>query len=128
MRVEVFRGGSSHAAQPEDLDVSDATFVRPDLTTFCRLDELGLVVVGQHLEPDRAVLACRVAVDPDDPEEGEADRWCRRCGGGGGRAGGAGAAAGGPPHGTACPGGWRRSRSDGDPRRCWSSSAATGAV
>jgi transposase len=61
--------------------VSDATFVRPDLTTFCRLDELGLVVVGQHLEPDRAVLACRVAVDPDDPEAGEADRWCRRCGG-----------------------------------------------
>jgi len=42
------------------------------LTTFCRLDELGLEVVGQRLEPDRAVLACRV-VDPDDR--------CRRCGG-----------------------------------------------
>jgi hypothetical protein len=55
--------------------VSDATFAHPDLTTFCRLDELGLVAVGQHLQPDRAVLACRVA-DPD-----EADRWCRRCGG-----------------------------------------------
>ena len=52
----------------------DATFTRPDLTTFCRLDELGLQVVGQHLEPDRAVLACRV-VDVE-----EADRWCRRCG------------------------------------------------
>ena len=24
-----------------------ATFVRPDLTTFCRLDELGLEAVGQ---------------------------------------------------------------------------------
>ena len=58
--------------------MSDATFVRPDLTTFCRLDGLGLVVVGQHLEPDRAVLACRVAADP---EVAEADRWCRRCGG-----------------------------------------------
>ena len=46
------------------------------MTTFCRLDELGLVVVGQHLQPDRAVLACRVA---DDAVE-EADRWCRRCG------------------------------------------------
>ena len=45
------------------------------MTTFCRLDELGLVVVGQHLQPDRAVLACRVA----DVVE-EADRWCRRCG------------------------------------------------
>lgn len=25
---------------------SDATFVRPDLSTFCRLEELGLVVTG----------------------------------------------------------------------------------
>ena len=39
----------------------DATFACPDLTTFCRLDELGLEVVGQRLEPDRAVLACRNA-------------------------------------------------------------------
>ncbi len=49
----------------------DATFACPDLTTFARLDELGLEVVGQRLEPDRAVLACRV-VEPDE--------WCRRCG------------------------------------------------
>jgi transposase len=49
----------------------DATFACPDLTMFCRLDELGLEVTGQRLEPDRAVLACRVA-DPD--------QWCRRCG------------------------------------------------
>jgi transposase len=51
--------------------VLDATFTRPDLTTFTRLDGLGLEVTGQLLEPDRAVLACRV-VEPDD--------WCRRCG------------------------------------------------
>jgi transposase len=56
--------------------VPDATFATPDVTTFCRLEELGLVVVGQHVQPDRAVLACRVA---DDAVE-EADRWCRRCG------------------------------------------------
>ena len=49
----------------------DATFAHPDLTTFARLDELGLEVVGQRLEPDRAVLACRVV---------EPDQWCRRCG------------------------------------------------
>jgi transposase len=49
----------------------DGTFSRPDLTKFCRLDELGLRVVGQRLEPDRAVLACRVV---------EPDQWCRRCG------------------------------------------------
>lgn len=49
----------------------DATFACPDLTTFCRLDELGLEVVGQRLEPDRAVLACRVVAS---------DQWCRRCG------------------------------------------------
>ena len=53
----------------------DATFGCPDLTTFCRLDELGLVVVGQRLEPDRAVLACRV-LEADDGTEG----WCERCG------------------------------------------------
>jgi transposase len=52
----------------------DATFACPDLTTFCRLDALGLEVTGQRLEPDRAVLACRVV--SSDP----ADRWCRRCG------------------------------------------------
>jgi len=51
--------------------VPDATFARPDLTAFARLDELGLVVVGQRLEPARAVLACRVL---------EPDQWCRRCG------------------------------------------------
>ena len=47
------------------------TFTTPDLTTFARLDGLGLVVLGQRLEPARAVLACRVS-DPDE--------WCRRCG------------------------------------------------
>ena len=36
----------------------------PDLSTVCRLDERGLEVTGQRLEPDRAVLACRV-VGPD---------------------------------------------------------------
>jgi len=51
--------------------VPDATFACPDLTTFCRLDELGLEVTGQRIESDRAVLACRVV---------EPDGWCRRCG------------------------------------------------
>jgi transposase len=55
--------------------VADATpaagFACADLSLFCRLDELGLEVTGQRLEPGRAVLACRV-VDPD--------RWCHRCG------------------------------------------------
>ncbi len=49
----------------------DATFACPDLTIFCRLDELGLEVTGQRIETARAVLACRVV---------DADRWCRRCG------------------------------------------------
>lgn len=48
-----------------------ATFATPDLTVFCRLDELGLVAVGQWLAPDRAVIECRVA---------EPDPWCRGCG------------------------------------------------
>jgi hypothetical protein len=49
----------------------DVTFASPDLTTFCRLDELGLEVFGQRLEPDRAFLFCRVT---------EAGQWRRRCG------------------------------------------------
>ncbi len=51
--------------------MTDATFTAPDVTTFCRLDELGLQVVGQRVERTRVVLACRV-VEPDE--------WCRRCG------------------------------------------------
>jgi hypothetical protein len=54
-----------HDATPE------AGFARADMTTFCRLDELGLEVTGQRLAPDRVVLACRVV---------ESDQWCRRCG------------------------------------------------
>lgn len=56
--------------------MADATAVADfgcaGLTAFCRLDELGLVVTGQRLDPDRAVLACPVV---------EADQYCRRCGG-----------------------------------------------
>jgi hypothetical protein len=41
--------------------VSDATVgagvACADPTTLCRLDELGLEVTGQRLDPDRAVLA-----------------------------------------------------------------------
>ena len=51
--------------------MSNATFDRPDLSAFTRLDGLGLEVTGQRMWPDHAVLACRIA--------GE-DRWCRRCG------------------------------------------------
>ena len=55
--------------------MADATpgtgFARPDLTTFARLDDLGLEVTGQRVEPARAVLACRIV---------EPDSWCRRCG------------------------------------------------
>ncbi len=52
--------------------MSDATvFVAPGLSSLARLDGLGLVVTGQRVEPDRAVLAC-VVVEPGD--------WCDRCG------------------------------------------------
>jgi transposase len=40
-------------------------------TLLCRLDELGLEAVGQRLEPDQAVIECRVT---------EPDPWCRKCG------------------------------------------------
>lgn len=51
------------------------SFGPADLTAFCRLDELGLEVTGQRLEPGRAVLACRVV-----PVAGSDERWCRDCG------------------------------------------------
>lgn len=68
--MQVAPGSSDrHVAPP------GAGFACADLTTFCRLDELGLTVTDQRLEPDRAVLACRV-VEP----EGSDERWCPRCG------------------------------------------------
>ena len=51
----------------------DATFAHPDLTTFARLDSLGLKVTGQVVDPDRAVLACGVV----DPDQGVSDSLCR---------------------------------------------------
>jgi len=51
--------------------VPQCSYTPADLTTFCRLDDLGLTVTGQHLSPERAVLLCR-PVEPDD--------WCHRCG------------------------------------------------
>ena len=63
--------GDSYTVHPKDLDMPNTTFDRPDLSAFTRLDDLGLEVTGQRIEPDHAVLACRIV--------GE-DRWCRRCG------------------------------------------------
>lgn len=51
--------------------MSQTTFDDPDLTTFTRLDELGLDVIGQRVCRERTVLACRVR---------ERDQWCQRCG------------------------------------------------
>lgn len=50
--------------------MADTSFADPDMTTFARLDGLGLRVVGQFIEPDRAILQCRVV---------DADQRCR-CG------------------------------------------------
>ena len=48
-------------------------FAPPDLTLFCRLDGLGLVVTGQRVSDTEAVLACEVV-----PAAG--DCWCGECG------------------------------------------------
>ena len=39
-----------YAVHLKDLDVSHSTFAAPDLTTFCRLDELGLVAAVESLQ------------------------------------------------------------------------------
>ena len=80
--------GGSYAAHPEDLDVRDASFARPDVTTFCRLGELGLDVLG--LRPGRLVgtdsdprSSGAMSIDeashdpahPDDPCACASSRW-----------------------------------------------------
>jgi hypothetical protein len=60
-----------HTRLPEDLDMLNASFCRPDLDSFCRLDRLGLSVTGQQVDEDHSVLRCRV-LEPDD--------WCHDCG------------------------------------------------
>jgi hypothetical protein len=52
--------GSVEVYYPKDLDMLHTIFAAPCLTTFCRLDELGLKAVGQRVEPDQAVIECRV--------------------------------------------------------------------
>ncbi|WP_407717222.1 transposase family protein [Mobiluncus porci] len=51
--------------------MSDCIFSCPDVDSFCLLDRFGLRIEGQNIDPDRAVLACRL------------DRvvsWCESCG------------------------------------------------
>lgn len=72
--VEVFRRwGFSHQPIRKTSTLDDAIFWPPDLTTFARLDDLGLVVVGQHVTDRRTVLECRVVPVPG-------DEFCRQCG------------------------------------------------
>ena len=51
----------------------ETTFTDPDLTTFLGLDALGLIVVGQHLTAERAVIECRMPIGFEDP-------FCKACG------------------------------------------------
>lgn len=90
----------SYTAHLEDLDVRNATFVCPDLTTFCRIDELGLEVVGQRLDPGRAVsLSPMTGAGAAVVGGRRSVRWCV---------------------------GWRTNRWGGDPRSWMSRFAATG--
>lgn len=43
--------------------MSDSTFDRLDLTAFTHLDNLELEVTGPRIEPDHAVLSCRIATE-----------------------------------------------------------------
>ncbi len=76
LRVGVFRCWEflrNRPGRPRHVEATGAAAFAPaDLTSFCHLDELGLVVTGQHVACDQAVLACDVA---------GGDGWCRGCGG-----------------------------------------------
>ena len=52
--------GDCYTVHLKNLNMSYATFDCPDLSAFTRLDGLGLEVTGQRIEPDHAVLACRI--------------------------------------------------------------------
>src|SRR5699024_3064674 len=94
---------SSHAPHLEDLDEPDAPFTAPDLTSFYRVDEIGLEVVGHRWNP---CGRCLPAVSPS-RTTGVAGAWCK------------GALAT-PRHGR-----WHISRSDTGQRRSWCACAAT---
>ena len=57
------------ATQPvaRGLDVPEATFTDPDLTTFLGLDAMGLTAVGQLLTSTRAIVECRMPIGFEDP-------------------------------------------------------------
>ena len=55
-------------------DTSHATFVPPGLGSFCRLDELGLQIVGQRLEPGTVRYWPARVVETD-----EFARWLACC-------------------------------------------------
>ena len=44
--------------------MNNHTFSTPDLSTFCRLNKLGLVATGQHITESHAVLECRFTQSP----------------------------------------------------------------
>lgn len=61
------RDGNFHASHLKDLDLLDASFDDPNLTTFTGSDASGLRITVQRLEPGRDVLACCLAHDDATP-------------------------------------------------------------
>src|SRR5690554_1821830 len=45
--------------------MSNLTFSSPDLSSFCQLNNLGLVATGQHLCAKHAVIECRFTKAPE---------------------------------------------------------------
>lgn len=62
---------SSYTNKNQAPDMSNLTFSSPDLSSFCQLNNLGLVATGQHLCAKRAVIECRFTKAPEP---------CPRCG------------------------------------------------
>lgn len=52
--------------------MAQATLTDPDLDAFCRLNEPGLTAISQRIEPDLAVLECRLRT------LNELDPWHRK--------------------------------------------------
>src|SRR5690554_6746785 len=56
---------SSYTNENQAPDMSNLTFSSPDLSSFCQLNNLGLVATGQHLCAERAVIECRFTKAPE---------------------------------------------------------------
>lgn len=69
---EFLENVSSYTNKSKSPDVHHLTFSTPDLSSFCELNQLGLVATGQHLDKKQATIECRFTKAPESCPECDA--------------------------------------------------------